>query len=235
MSQLTAHALPERVIELVGVSKTYALGEIQVHALRQVSLRIARGDYVALMGPSGSGKSTLMNILGCLDQPTAGSYLLDGGETSSLSDDQLAEVRSSKIGFVFQQFNLLPRTTAVEQVELPLLYTGARHRRQRAVAALEEVGLAERIHHRPTELSGGQQQRVAIARALVTQPTVLLADEPTGALDTHTSTEVMALFDRLNRERGITVVLVTHDSDVAHHSRRIISLRDGEISADQTL
>jgi putative ABC transport system ATP-binding protein len=235
MSQLTAHVLPERVIELVGVSKTYALGEIQVHALRHVSLRITRGDYVALMGPSGSGKSTLMNILGCLDQPTSGSYLLDGSETSSLSDDQLAEVRSSKIGFVFQQFNLLPRTTAVEQVELPLLYTGARHRRHRALAALEEVGLAERIHHRPTELSGGQQQRVAIARALVTQPTVLLADEPTGALDTHTSTEVMALFDRLNRERGITVVLVTHDSDVAHHSHRIISLRDGEISADQTL
>jgi putative ABC transport system ATP-binding protein len=220
-------------IQIVNVSKTYAMGTIEVAALRSVSLDIADGELVAIMGPSGSGKSTLMNILGCLDVPSSGSYRLDGQEVGPLKDDQLAVVRSRKIGFVFQQFNLLARTPAVEQVELPMVYAGIRDRRARALAALEAVGLADRAHHKPTELSGGQQQRVAIARALVNEPSIILADEPTGALDTRTSAEIMAIFQRLNREQGLTVIFVTHEPDIAYHTRRIISLRDGEIISDE--
>ena len=220
-------------IELIGVTKTYRIGTIEVGALRGVSLEIAAGELVAIMGPSGSGKSTLMNILGCLDVPTKGSYRLDGEEVARLKDDQLAKVRSRKIGFVFQQFNLLARTPAVEQVELPMLYAGTRDRRARALAALEAVGLSDRARHKPTELSGGQQQRVAIARALVNEPSIILADEPTGALDTRTSAEIMAIFQRLNRERGLTVIFVTHEPEIAYHTRRIIHLRDGLITSDE--
>lgn len=219
-------------IQIADVTKTYRIGDIEVHALRGVTLEIADGELVAIMGPSGSGKSTLMNILGCLDVPSSGSYRLDGQEVGRLKDDQLAQVRSRKIGFVFQQFNLLARTAAVEQVELPMMYAGVRDRRARALAALEAVGLADRARHKPTELSGGQQQRVAIARALVNEPSIILADEPTGALDTRTSTEIMAIFQRLNRERGLTVIFVTHEPDIAYHTRRIIQLRDGEITSD---
>jgi putative ABC transport system ATP-binding protein len=221
------------MIEGRELTKRYPLGDGGVAALRGVSFAIGRGEMVAVMGPSGSGKSTLMNIVGCLDVPTSGSYVLDGVETSRLGDDQLAAVRNRKIGFVFQQFNLLPRMTALEQVELPLLYAGAERRRARALEALAAVGLSDRVRHRPTELSGGQQQRVAIARALVTEPSLLLADEPTGALDTRTSAEVMELLGRLNRERGITVVLVTHEPEVAAHAGRVIHLRDGRISSDE--
>src|ERR687886_2097169 len=222
-------------LQVVNVTRTYRMGDLEVHALRGVSLEIASGELVAIMGPSGSGKSTLMNILGCLDVPTGGSYRLDGEEVGRLKDDQLAAVRSRKIGFVFQQFNLLARTPAVEQVELPMVYAGdagVRDRRARALAALAAVGLADRAHHRPTELSGGQQQRVAIARALVNEPSIILADEPTGALDTRTSLEIMAIFQRLNRERGLTVIFVTHEPDIAHHTRRILHLRDGLITSD---
>jgi len=221
------------VIRIRGVTKIYHLGETTVHALRGVDLDIERGDLVAIMGPSGSGKSTLMNIIGCLDQPTGGSYELDDVLTSELNDDQLAEVRNRKIGFVFQTFNLLPRVPALEQVELPLLYAGATDRRGRSVAALESVGLGERIHHKPMEMSGGQQQRVAIARALVTNPAIILADEPTGNLDTRSSEEIMALFQDLNRERGITIVLVTHEPDIAGHAHRAIYVRDGRIHRDE--
>jgi putative ABC transport system ATP-binding protein len=220
-------------IQLVNVSKTYRMGAIEVAALRGVSLEIRDGELVAIIGPSGSGKSTLMNILGCLDVPTSGSYRLDGEEVGRLNDDQLAAVRNKKIGFVFQQFNLLARTSAVQQVELPMVYAGVRDRRVRALAALEAVGLSDRAQHKPTELSGGQQQRVAIARALVNEPSIILADEPTGALDTSTSIEIMAIFQRLNRERGLTVIFVTHEPDIAYHTQRIIHLRDGLITVDE--
>jgi putative ABC transport system ATP-binding protein len=216
------------IIRIRGVSKIYRTGEHEVHALD-----VAAGETVAIMGPSGSGKSTLMNVIGCLDQPTRGTYELDGVETSGLSDDDLATVRSRKIGFVFQSFNLLARMPAVEQVELPLLYQGAGGRRRRALDALAAVGLADRAHHRPTELSGGQQQRVAIARALVGEPAILLADEPTGALDTKTSEDIMALLANLNRERGITVVLVTHEPDIAAHAGRTVHIRDGLVHSDE--
>jgi putative ABC transport system ATP-binding protein len=220
-------------IQIVSVAKTYHMGDIEVTALGGVSLEIADGELVAIMGPSGSGKSTLMNILGCLDVPSSGSYRLDGEEVGRIKDDQLAILRSRKIGFVFQQFNLLARTPAVEQVELPMVYAGVRDRRARALAALDAVGLADRANHKPTELSGGQQQRVAIARALVNEPSIILADEPTGALDTRTSAEIMAIFQRLNEERGLTVIFVTHEPDIAFHTRRIISLRDGLIISDE--
>ncbi|HET7769668.1 MAG TPA: ABC transporter ATP-binding protein [Chloroflexota bacterium] len=222
-------------IQLHAVSKVYRIGAVPVHALRPVDLSIADGELVSIMGPSGSGKSTLMNVLGLLDVPSTGTYLLDGVDVGRLNDRQLARVRGRRIGFVFQQFHLLPRTSAVEQVELPMLYTGARHRRRRAMAALDAVGLAGWAAHKPTELSGGQQQRVAIARALVNEPSLLLADEPTGALDTRTSAEVMAIFQRLNRERGISVVFVTHEPDIAYHTNRIIRIRDGRIVADESV
>ncbi len=220
-------------IEIRDVTKVYRIGDIEVHALSGVSLSIADGELVSITGPSGSGKSTLMNIVGCLDVPTTGTYLLDGQDVGRLSDDRLAAVRSRKIGFVFQQFNLLPRTPAIEQVELPMMYAGVRDRRKRAMEALKAVGLADRAHHKPTELSGGQQQRVAIARALVNEPSLILADEPTGALDTRTSLEIMAIFQRLNRERGLTVIFVTHEADIAFHTRRVLHIRDGLITSDE--
>ncbi|MBN1852504.1 MAG: ABC transporter ATP-binding protein [Pirellulales bacterium] len=224
------------MIELHDVSKVYDLGEVQVTALKNANTMIQRGEYIALVGASGSGKTTLMNTLGCLDRPTSGRYLLDGEEISSMSLKQRAGIRNRQIGFVFQNFNLLSRTSAIENVELPLLYASgisARHRRNRAVEMLEKVGLGDRIHHHPSQLSGGQQQRVAIARALVNNPSILLGDEPTGNLDSKTSEEVIDLFHKLN-EDGITVILVTHDQDVAQYAHRTIVLRDGEIIQDTT-
>jgi putative ABC transport system ATP-binding protein len=221
------------MIAIENVSKVYQMGEIEVHALRGVSLRIEDGEFMTIMGPSGSGKSTLMNLLGCLDSPTEGNYLLHGQDVSRLTDRQLAHIRNKEIGFVFQQFNLLPRTSALHQVELPLIYggVGLRERRERAGAALEAVGLGDRLHHRPDELSGGQQQRVAVARALVTEPSIILADEPTGNLDTKSGDEVLRIFQKLN-EQGITVIFVTHDPEIAAYSQRVIHIRDGLIEKD---
>jgi putative ABC transport system ATP-binding protein len=222
------------VIVVRHLIKTYSLGEIEVHALNDVSLTIERGDFVAIMGASGSGKSTLMNILGCLDLPTRGRYLLDGVDVRGMDRDDLADVRNRKIGFVFQSFNLIPRTSALANVELPMVYAGLSRRRRRARAerALVRVGLGDRMDHLPSELSGGQQQRVAVARAIVTNPAIVLADEPTGNLDTTATTEVMAIFTRLNDE-GRTVILITHEDDVAAHAKRVVRLRDGRIVDDR--
>ncbi len=223
------------LIQLNDVWKIYDLGEVQVEALRGATLTIDQGEYVALMGPSGSGKSTLMNTLGCLDRPTRGSYLLTGEEVATMSRDERARIRNQRLGFVFQNFNLLARTSALENVELPLLYSrgvSARERRRRAAEKLKLVGLADRMHHHPSQLSGGQQQRVAIARALVNEPAILMGDEPTGNLDSRTSGEIIGLFRQLNEEQKITIILVTHDQDVARHARRTIVLRDGQIVTD---
>ena len=218
------------VIEAENLTKVYKMGEVEVHALNGLSLKIAQGEIVAIMGPSGSGKSTLMNIIGCLDRPTSGEYILDGERVSKLTDDQLATIRNRKVGFVFQSFNLLSRATALANVELPLRYSGAtRGRKETARAALESVGLADRVYHRPNELSGGQQQRVAIARALVNEPAIILADEPTGNLDSRSGQEIMELLLKLNRERGTTLIIVTHAPDIAAHTQRTIRIRDGVV------
>ena len=222
------------VIDIQDVRKVYQMGDVTVPALDGVSLQVAEGEMVAITGPSGSGKSTLMNIIGCLDTPTSGSYILDGVNVSQLSDDEQATIRNQKIGFVFQQFNLLPRTAAIDQVELPLVYAGVKDRKERALAALQSVGLGERVHHRPNELSGGQQQRVAIARALVTNPSIILADEPTGNLDSKSGAEIMNMFKTLHKEKGMTVVLVTHDPTIAAQAERVINVRDGHIIEPET-
>jgi putative ABC transport system ATP-binding protein len=222
------------LIEIKDLTKNYVMGEIEVPALKGINLKIARNEYVAIMGPSGSGKSTLMNILGCLDTPTTGHYLFNQVDVSTLDDDQLSEMRNRQIGFIFQNFNLLPRMNALHNVELPLMYAGVpKHERtERALKSLDRVGLAERIHHKPTELSGGQKQRVAIARALVSNPGILLADEPTGALDSKTGDEIMALFDELYNE-GNTIIVITHEREIAEYSHRIIYIKDGLIFSDE--
>jgi len=223
------------VIDVRDMTKVYSMGEVEVRALNGVTLDIKRGEFIAIMGPSGSGKSTMMNMLGALDQPTEGKYFLDGIDVSELTDFELAEIRNRKIGFVFQNFNLLPRTSAVRQVELPLIYAGATDRRQKAIDALEAVGLGERLNHTPAELSGGQQQRVAIARSLVNKPAIILADEPTGNLDSKSGTDVLRIFQELNEKQGITVIFVTHDPFIAQHTRRIVVLRDGVITSDNVV
>jgi putative ABC transport system ATP-binding protein len=222
------------LIETRDLWKTYTMGSEEIHALRGVSIEIERGDYVAIMGPSGSGKSTLMNLIGCLDTPSKGTYLLNDKEVSTMNDDELARIRNEEIGFVFQTFNLLPRATALHNVELPLIYAGisSRDRQELAKKALERVDLTSRMTHRPNELSGGQRQRVAIARALVNNPSILLADEPTGNLDSRTGVEIMSLFDRLH-EGGNTIILVTHEADVAAHAHRVVHIRDGQVEDDQ--
>jgi putative ABC transport system ATP-binding protein len=222
------------LIRLEQISRRYQMGAETIHALRDVSLEIQRGEYVAIMGPSGSGKSTLMNLIGCLDSPTSGRYELNGTDVSQMDDNQLAEIRNRVIGFVFQTFNLLPRSNALHNVELPLIYSGmsSDERRQVALDALANVGLADRIHHKPNELSGGQRQRVAVARALVNKPSILLADEPTGNLDSKTGAEIMALFEEL-AQKGNTIIVVTHEEDIAKHARRILRIRDGLIASDE--
>ncbi len=223
------------VIDIRNIAKIYKMGNIEVPALRGVSLCVYEGEFVSIMGPSGSGKSTMLQILGCLDQPTSGEYYLDGVEVAGLNDHQLAAIRNRKIGFVFQSFNLLKRTSAQRQVELPMIYANGANRGKRARTALEAVGLGERLNHLPSELSGGQQQRVAIARAIVNDPAIILADEPTGNLDSHVGIEVLKIFQEMNRKRGITTVFVTHDPFVARHTDRVIMLRDGQIVADEAV
>jgi putative ABC transport system ATP-binding protein len=234
MENVSAAKTGAAVIRLENVYKTYDLGEVQVHALRGVSLEIHAGEFVAVMGASGSGKSTLMNILGCLDKPTKGHYFLDGIDVSGMEKSDLAKIRNHKLGFVFQGFNLLSRTSALENVELPTIYAGIslEEREARAKESLERVGLADRAHHHPSQLSGGQQQRVAIARALVNRPAILLADEPTGNLDSRTSVEIMDILQRLNQEAGLTVALVTHEPDIAQYAKRVLEFRDGKIKKD---
>jgi putative ABC transport system ATP-binding protein len=223
------------MIELENIVKTYRMGQVEVQALDDLSFSIGKGELVAIMGPSGSGKSTVMNIMGCLDNPTKGKYVLDGIEVSGLSDAELAEVRNRKIGFIFQQFNLLPRTSALDNVELPLVYGNVSNGHQRALEALKKVGMEHRTHHSPSQMSGGEQQRVAIARALVNQPAIILADEPTGNLDSRTSAEIMNLLLSLNRNDGITIILVTHDPEVGALTQRIITLRDGRLNEDKSI